>query len=77
MPRKTLKQKIHADARFKSWDMATFSYQAKPLAESPQTEEISAAYDYVRKDIFKTVLLGSLFIVVEVLLAANSRLLGW
>lgn len=78
MPKKTRKEKILADER-KTQPTATpllFTYAHSTAAVSASNPNLSQS-TYIKQDLLKTVLIGTLFIAFEILLAAFSGKLGW
>lgn len=77
MPKKTRKQKILSDQRKQITPASpfTFSYSANPTLNSP----ISGRDDitYIKQDLFKTVVIGGIFLVLEAGLYMFSARLGW
>ena len=65
MSRKTRKQKIQADTRKQKFS-ATFSYRAKTGILT--TRKDVYVFGFVKKDLYKTVVLGIIFLSVEIVL---------
>ena len=77
MPKKTLKQKILSDQRKQTAPAAhfTFSYSNRPKIESPEIHPVDISY--IKQDLFKTVFVGSIFLLLEVGLYLFSGRFGW
>lgn len=77
MPKKTRKEKIRAELRNKKRETsAELSYSF--VSTQPKTAVISSkVVGFNPSDIRKTLILGILFISVEIALALNVPILGW
>ncbi len=64
MPKKTLKQKVLTERRLQSTYSNVFSYSSNVLKKQINHTSINA-HNYIKTDIRKTAILGSLFIVIE------------
>lgn len=78
MPRKTRKEKIRNQLRNEESNRSlVFSYQSTGVAKPTINQAVPGQILAVRKDILKTVVLGSVFILFEFGLAIFSKKLGW
>ncbi len=76
MPRKTRKEKEEAQKKKEMMSSLVFSYSSRPQMKTIETPE-NMQFTLIRKDIIKTVILGSLFIFFEIGLTLFSKKLGW
>lgn len=76
MPKKTRKEKLHIDRRFelkRSTSAFTFTASSNPVIDIP----VSTTNPLLVKDIKKTLLLGTLFIILECVLYLIAPKLNW
>lgn len=74
MPKKTRKEKILAQKRQNNAFVFSYTAQTTRKTVSPV---LTQEYNYIKKDIVKTVFLGGIFILGEVFLYLYSKQLGW
>lgn len=69
MPKKTRKEKIHADMHKLTTTLPpSYTYVTKTVDHLPASDSPTASSVYIRRDLLKTLTLGSLFIATEILL---------
>lgn len=64
MPKKTLKQKVLTERRLQSTDSYVFSYSSN-VNKKQINNTNTGTQNYIKTDIRKTAILGSLFIMIE------------
>ncbi len=77
MPKKTLKEKIHAESRYKrlvSPSIINYSFTSK---SKKMTDVSGQVLEYNSSDIRKTLILGIFFISLEIALAVYAPKWGW
>lgn len=74
MPKKTRKQKVRSDIRHTPLPTSISYTFSTPL---PKTTTQDIVIVDIKKDVFKTLLIGAVIIAVELLLAVNKQKLGW
>lgn len=69
MPKKTRKEKIRADMHKQTIALPlAFTYAAKTQSNPLLPDSSVASSAYIRRDLLKTLILGSMFIATEILL---------
>lgn len=75
MPKKTRKQKVRSDIRHTPHIPTSISYTFSTPLSKTTTQDIVIVD--IKKDVFKTLVIGAIIIAVELLLAVNKQKLGW
>lgn len=80
MAKKTRKQKVLADLHRQQLSLnspLTYSYKRSDRSASSIQPEINSSTSTIKRDIYKTLILASIFIGSEFLLFSLSRKFGW